>query len=97
MTIYGITHRRLALNGTIAEVRCQVVDGHRNLVGRAQSFTVHQAAEMMEGGEVFEFWPRVGALRVPGGAVLARREPDGTPRLVEERAGSHHLMDLPGF
>ena len=97
MTIYGITHRRLALKGVIVQVRCQVVDANRNLVGSAQEFTVPQAADMIEAGQVFELWPRIGAVRVSGGAVLARREPDGTPRLVGERPAGHRLVDLPGF
>ncbi|HSW07843.1 hypothetical protein [Aquabacterium sp.] len=97
MTIYGITHRRLAVNGAIAAIRCQVVDGNRNLVGPAQQFTALQAADLIDGGEAFELWPRVGAARVFGGAVQVRREPDGTPRLVEERAGGRQLLDLPGF
>jgi len=97
MTTRAITHRRLAINGRVAEVRCQQLDAQRSLVGPAEQLTLREVAELIDRGEEFEFWPRVGALRVPGGSVVIRHEADGTLRLVEDRGAGYQILDLPGF
>lgn len=97
MTVFGITYRRLAIDGHVAAIRCQQVDPTRGLIGSAHEFTTAQVADRVERGDVFEFWPRIEGVRMSGGGVQVVRNGPGGPRLVEERAEGPRLTDLPPF
>ena len=95
MTIYGITHRRLTLNGDIGQVRCQTVDAGRNLVGAARVFSVHEVVRMLDAGDAFEIWAIIGGQRAQVGIVTAT---DAAGRdLFKASPRAQPLMDLTPF
>ena len=98
MTVRGITHVRLGLDGRIAVVRWQEVGTARMPTGAAHEATVEQLAAAMEAGDTVEFWSRLsGGQRAPGGEVRIDRGDNGKLLLAEVRPGPHRLLDLPRF